>query len=447
VKSPRRPNGAAAAEGSLTALQAVWKDYVEAARSFSRPARLYLLAELLAWTGHGVFQVAFNLYLVEAGFQEAFVGRAVSLNALGLALAAWPAGLAAERWGRLRCLLTGAVLEGLGLMLRCLVLEPGVIYGASFAAGMGQSLLAIAAAPFLTEHSTARERTHLFSAFFATALVAGVIGSILGGWIPGLLIAAPSTWRLDLLHAYRVALVVGAVVALCATLPLLRLLGLHEVRHAAGAARLPRGAARPLLPIAVNGLLIGAGAGLVIPFMNLYFARRFQCSSSQIGTFFSIAQVLTAAAALLAPAIARRFGKLRTAVTAQLLSLPFLVTLGAERQLGIAVGAFWLRAMLMQASSPLVQAFVMETLPPALRARASSLTNLVWNVGWAISATFAGALIQRFGYGVPFYVTAALYAIAAVTFYTAFRRRPERGDDVQVSEEAKGQRGEGPFTE
>src|SRR5439155_24668226 len=105
---------------------------------------------------------------------------------------------------------------------------------------------------------------------------------------------------------------------------------------------------RRLRPIAVNGLLIGAGAGLVIPFMNLYFAERFHCSSAQIGTFFSVAQVCTAAAALLGPALARRFGKLRTAVIAQLLSLPFLLTLGIERRLPMAVGAFWARATLMQ---------------------------------------------------------------------------------------------------
>ena len=64
----------------------------------------------------------------------------------------------------------------------------------------------------------------------------------------------------------------------------------------------------------------------------------------------------------------------------------------------------------MQAATPLLQAFVMEALPPSLRARATSLINLVWNVGWAVSATLAGVIIQRFGYAVPFYMTAVLYA-------------------------------------
>jgi predicted MFS family arabinose efflux permease len=108
------------------------------------------------------------------------------------------------------------------------------------------------------------------------------------------------------------------------------------------------------------------------------------------------------------------------------------------------VVAFWLRASFMQASTPLVQAFTMEVLPRELRARATSLTNMAWNVGWATSATFAGALIERFGDTVPFYITATLYLTAATTFYLAFRGTPETGEPAaRLSEEAKGLRGEG----
>jgi predicted MFS family arabinose efflux permease len=100
--------------------------------------------------------------------------------------------------------------------------------------------------------------------------------------------------------------------------------------------------------------------------------------------------------------------------------------------------------MFMQASTPLLQAFVMEVLPPGLRARSSSINNMLWNLGWAVSATCAGFVLERFGSAVPFYCTAVLYLIAAVTFYLAFRGTPETHDrPVGLSEEAKGRRGEG----
>ncbi|HEY2956160.1 MAG TPA: MFS transporter [Candidatus Eisenbacteria bacterium] len=420
-------------------------DFRDAARAFSRPARLYLLSEFLAWTGHGMMAVLYNLYLVEGGYQESFVGTAVSVTALGLALVALPAGVLAERWGRRRCLLLGATLDGVGFLVRASVLSPGPILAGGFVAGAGQAMLAIAAAPFITEHSTTKERTHLFSAFFACALLAGVFGSALGGWLPRLALALPGALRPDLLHAYRAALIVGGAFSLSATLPLLRLRGLAEAPLARAGEPVPAHAARRLLPIAINAALIGAGAGLVIPFMNLYFKDRFACSSGQIGLFFSLAQVFTAIASLLGPALARRFGKLRTAVGSQLLSLPFLVTLGIENHLGIAVAAFWVRATLMQASTPLLQTFIMEALPSGLRARATSVINLLWNVGWAVSATLAGLIIQHFGFAVPFYMTATLYAAAATTFWFAFRRTPETPAEPRISEGTKGQRGEAPL--
>lgn len=416
----------------MTAFRTAVADFVEAARSFSRPARLYLASEFLLWTGHGIASVVFNLYLVESGFSEGFVGRAIALNGLGLALSALPAGILAERWGRRRTLMLGVVLEAIGHALRASTVEPGLVLATSFAVGAGQSLFQIAAAPFLTEHSTPRERTHLFSTFFAAALLAGVVGSVVGGGIPDLLrTLAPA---LGLFASYRIALWIGALFAILSVAPLLRLRGLHEAQTLVPAVRLPREAVRSLAPVALNALLVGMGAGLVIPFMNLYFKDRFDCSSARIGAIFAVAQIVTAGASLAGPALARRFGILRTAVASQLLSLPFLITLGAEQHLSFAVVAFWMRATLMQASTPLVQTFVMEVLPAELRARSTSLNNLVWNLGWALSATMAGTIIEHFGYAVPFYFTAALYLIAAVTFYRAFRGRQGPGESVRVSE-------------
>ena len=252
------------------------------------------------------------------------------------------------------------------------------------------------------------------------------MGTTFCGWLPRLFRALHLAAAGGLFGSYRTTLVVGGAIEAASMLPLLVIGRAPETRH-----RRVRGAARDpqshLIPkIGFTGFLIGAGAGLVIPFMNLYFKDRFHCSSAQIGSFFSVAALMTAFAMLIGPVLARRFGRLKTAMASQVLSLPFLVTLGAEQHLGIAVGAFWLRATLMQAATPLMMSFVMETMPPALRARSTSLMNMLWNAGWATSATLSGWIIERAGYAVPFYVTATLYASAASYFYLSFRHLPDR---------------------
>src|SRR5262249_52694058 len=151
------------------------------------------------------------LYLVAAGAGEGFVGRAIASSGIGMVAAALPAGWLADRWGRRRTLLLGAVLEGGGHLGRALSTREPFVLAPGVGAGLVQSLFQIAAIPFITDHSTPRERTHLFSTFFASALLAGVFGNGLGGLLPSVVrIVSPGA---SAFAAYRVALLVGALFA------------------------------------------------------------------------------------------------------------------------------------------------------------------------------------------------------------------------------------------
>src|SRR5438046_1063467 len=112
------------------------------------------------------------------------------------------------------------------------------------------------------------ERTHLFSSFFAVELVAAVLGSLAGGALPKLLMLGSVPWRLDLLHAYRHTLLLGAGLAACASLPIARVADAPAPPQDA-TARPRRGDDFGLLSaIAVNFFMVGAGAGPMIPVTN-----------------------------------------------------------------------------------------------------------------------------------------------------------------------------------
>ena len=173
----------------MRAVAAVWNEYVEAGRAFSVPARCYLAATALLWVGQGIQLVLFNLYLVDLGFSEIFIGHTVGLTGLGVAAAALPGGLLSERLGCRSVLVFGLALEGAGAVGRACLVEPGGLLASSGVFGVGMSLIAVAGPPFLTKHSSVNERTFLFSGLQSVALVAQVVGSMAGGALPVALVS------------------------------------------------------------------------------------------------------------------------------------------------------------------------------------------------------------------------------------------------------------------
>ena len=70
--------------------------------------------------------------------------------------------------------------------------------------------------------------------------------------------------------------------------------------------------------------LVGLGAGLIIPFLNLYFRDRFNLSTQTIGIYYAMVQASMIVGVLFGPELARRYGMVRTIVISELASLPFM---------------------------------------------------------------------------------------------------------------------------
>lgn len=413
------------------------RDTYYTTREFTKNARLFLVSTFLTWTGFWVNQVLFNLYLTEGGYNEEFAGRCASLTALGMALAAFPAGFLADRLGRRLSLLLGAAGLGLSLLVRALTLDPTTLVVSSFFAGACHSVIAITGSPFMTENSASHVRTHLFSAHFISTLAAGFVGNLGGGQLPGVLQHLAPALSDSLMLAYRWSLGIAAISTGLAMWPLFFVRETPPVESQDSTGAEWKSSAGSITKLAFNYILIGLGAGLIMPFFNLYFANRFECSSAQIGLFFAGSQIITAVAVIAGPRLARRFGLLRTVAGLQLASLPFLVTLGFENTLWIAVLAFWARASLMQTSSPLENAFAMEVVSPKLRARTAGINNTFWFLGWAISANASGWIMANVGYEYPYYMTAVFYGLASIVFYWSFRKDPRGGPALPGSEDQR----------
>jgi MFS family permease len=111
-------------------IRRVFSDYYEATADFSRNAKLFLASVFLAGMSFSAFGVIFNLYLVELGFREGFIGNLLSVGALAMSLPALPAGLACDRIGRKKSLLLSGFFVSVFVLIRATTLKESLLLAA-----------------------------------------------------------------------------------------------------------------------------------------------------------------------------------------------------------------------------------------------------------------------------------------------------------------------------
>ncbi len=398
-------------------LPAVVRDYRDHVRLFTRNARLYLAGTFFFGFGLGTFWVLLNLYLRGLGLSDTLIGRVLSVQSLGTVLVAVPAGMLATRV-RLKWLLVAATLLAAGAYAALVTARAyPLLLVAAGAAGAAFIVHNILAAPFFMRNSSPRERVYLFGVNFTVEILASVIGVAGGGWL-----ASFAGHRLGSETAgLRIALLAATGFV---TLSVIPYLWIHSPAPAAGdraglrswRVRHPGLVAR----LAVPAFLVGSGAGLIIPFLNLYFRDRFGLDPDHIGWIFSVAQAVTALGFISGPVMARKLGMVRAAVTTEVLSIPFFITLAVTRRLDLAILAFWMRGALMNMNQPISRNFAMEMIPEGEQPVVNSVLELSWNVSWMLSTQAGGWLIDRHGFTLPMFVTPALYLGASALYFSFF---------------------------
>jgi MFS family permease len=296
--------------------------------------------------------------------------------------------------------------------------------------GIAQSLAGVTMSPFLMENSGEHERTYLFSMTSGLQMVSASLGSWIGGylpsWVAGRLNVEPVSSQ-----AYAGSLLVVAVALAVGIIPLL-LIRMPRIEHAdktifapiSFATKNPKKLTKLILPMLITSI----GAGLIMPFMNVFFRVQYNQSDQVIGTLFAWGSLAMGLGLLAAPPLADRFGKIQFVVITQGLSIPFLILLGFAPLFWMSALAYYIRVALMNMSGPVYQTFVMEQVDASSRAMVASLVSMSWNFGWAISPTISGILQVRYGFGPPFLGTIILYIISVFLYWLFWWRKSERSE-------------------
>jgi len=425
-------------------------EYLRQFNRFQRNARLYLVSNALSGVSAGILLVLYNLYLVSLGYGADFIGVILLVGTLGAGLAIFPAGWCVDSFGGKAILIWSSLLIGVAGTGLILFRQPAPLLVSSFVAGVGAAFILVVNAPFLTANSTPAERAHLFSLNIVLTLVTTVLGKVVGGVLPvwfraiSWLMAPLPSWSARLLinqsdaRSYQLALLFAGIIAGPGLIPLFLLSNdrpssasrhaeephvqnvLFSLKHIQMETMLRS----PIFLLSLTQVLIGLGAGLIIPYFNIYFVQHLRASSALFGLIDGGATAITALLTLVAPLLALRLGKVNTIVLTQLASIPLLFTIGLTGTLPLVALLYLFRQGLMDMSTGIFQVFSMEAVSKPHRGLANSSYQASFQVAWALAAPLGGLVIVHLGYPPVFVAATVCYLLSIGVLWGNFGGKP-----------------------
>lgn len=404
--------------------------YVRSIKGYTPDIRQFLIYTLIANISIGVFALVFNLYLLELGLRENFIGAFNALHTLSIAGMAMALGWVLNRFGVWKCVMAGTVAFSVVSFGLTVVTSAPVLLAMAVIYGIATSLVFTPVMPFVVELTRSRERADVSALVFSLTSISTVIGSLMGGWMPRIM---AGTFDLDLpgAMAYRLTLIAGLAIGWLGVIPLSRMSAQRKAArptdaHAdstqSGLAELPEGKVRRhMFAFIMVGGLMSLGAGAVFPFYNVFLVE-VGAGPGQIGFIFAVGWSIAAIVGLAAPAMARKLGSQKAVAIVRMIPVPLYIILIFQPALGLAIFVHWLRISSVSLGWPIDSTYISEVLPARARTAVFGYRSAAWNVGFSISSLAAGTLIVRYGYGPSFAAYAFFMTAAMAWFYIYFSR-------------------------
>ena len=393
-------------------------------QTFSRPARLYLLSVAISGIVFSAWQLFFNLFILARGYDKTFLGLINAAPWIAGLIFSLPLGALSNRMGRKNAMLAGMGLDFLMRTLQVLVRSPELLVVVSLLEGVGYTLLVVSEAPFLMAASDGKNRALLFSLNFGLVTITSAVGALFAGQMPAL-IASRYQVAPDSSLAYGAVLITSLVIGIFAVIPLflIREDEIHDEETRGQKSDLRAALRKPLIwKLFLPNLVLGFGAAILIPYMNVFFTEKFSLSSGSLGVLFAVSSLLTGIGSILGPALAQWLqSKIRAIVAVQGVSLGFLALIGFSPLSWVAEVAYLIRGTLMNMANPLFSAFSMEVCDPGDQGAVSSMLNISWMAGWAVGPMISGVIQQSYGFTPLFVATLILYAISTALVWVFFK--------------------------
>ena len=408
------------------------KSYIDTLNQFNPNLRLFYLATAMqGFIFFGIYSLLLNLYLLRLGYGPKFIGTVNGVAPLVLAVGSLPAGLLSRRVGSRKGLIIGyfGIAVGFGLLPLSGFLPAGPapqeawIVGSYALAWLFAALLIVNYGPFIMEQTAESERNHAFAIQSALFPVAGFIGSLAGGLLPGFF-AQLSSISLDFPLPYRNALLLAAALYLVPTFIITRTAELDREKSESD-EQIQSGSKAPvrlMVVVAFVSLLLVTGDWTIQLYLNVYLDTILKVPTALIGSLLGAGRLL-GLTAFLSPLVMGQFGHKKTlfwaSIVASITFIP-LILIGHWVAAGISFMALIAVASIL---NPTYNRFSQSIVEPEWRTTMASVVSMSTGIAIAITAFGGSILITRFGFQTLFTAGAALMLMGGIIFGLAFRRQ------------------------
>ena len=376
---------------------------------------------------YGFLSVILAFYLSEAGLAEGQIGLLFTFTLLGdAAISLWLT-TSADRFGRKRTLILGALLmAGAGLVFiltrNIVLLIAAAIIGVISPSGNEIGPFLSVEQASLTQLVSDRERTRFFAWYNLAGSFATATGALVGGWLAQGL--QNNGW--PAIASYRVVLMGYAVGGFLLLLLFLNLTTSIEVKTGPETEKRVLGLHRSRNVVFKLSSLFAldafAGGLLIQSLMAFWFHIQFGVEAGVLGSIFFGANILAGISALLAVPLAKRFGLINTMVFTHIPSNILLMMVPLMPTLPLAIANLLLRFSISQMDVPTRQSYTMAVVAPDERSAASGVTGIARSLGASISPALTGWLISiPVLFSAPFFLSGGLKIIYDLLLYREFR--------------------------
>lgn len=375
---------------------------------------------------YGFLSVILALYLTETGFNEKTVGLLFTLTLIGDAGITLFLTTRADRFGRRKTLLVGALLMvGAGAVFvvthNIIILMAAAIIGVISPSGKEIGPFLSVEQAGLTELISNEKHTQIFAWYNMVGSFATATGALVGGWLAQIL--QGNGWTK--LEAYRFVLMgygLGGLLLIILFLlvsPAIEVTHISKTKHVLGLHR----SRNVVFKLSALFALDAFAGGLIVESMIAYwFHVKFGVESGMLGSIFFGANVLAGISALLAVPLAKKFGLINTMVFTHIPSNILLMLVPLMPNLPLAIGILLARFSISQMDVPTRQSYTMAVVAPDERSAASGVTAIARSVGASLSPTLTGILFSIPAlFSAPLFLAGGLKIVYDLLLFREFR--------------------------